>query len=289
MISPAQVDFKCLERLSADIRIATIRGIASAGFGHIGGSVSIADVLAVLYGSVMRYDPQNPDWDGRDYLVMSKGHCGPGLYAALALRGFFPESWLDTINAPGTRLPSHCDMRKTPGIDMSTGSLGQGISVAAGMALGCKMLGNGAKVFCIIGDGETNEGQVWEAVQFAAHRQLDNFYVLVDNNKKQLDGALCDICAPFDFEAKFSAFGWDARTVRGCDVSSIYEGIYEAGQVAGKPKAIILDTLKGIGCSFAEKVAMNHYMTIDQTMADEAVAEIEKRLREGTYPGGDLL
>jgi transketolase len=280
--------FADLRRLSADIRIAAINGICEAGFGHIGGSMSVADALAALYGSVMRYDPARPDWPERDYLVMSKGHSGPGLYAALAIAGFFPMDWLKTINKPYTNLPSHCDRRRTPGVDMTTGSLAQGISAAAGIALGNLLDGLGNYTYCIVGDGELQEGQAWEAVQFAAHRRLGNFIVLVDNNKKQLDGPLDEICQPFSIEDKFRAFHWYARAVKGYDAYDIERGISEAKrQAPSRPKAIVLDTLKGIGCSFAENAPMNHYMTVDRAMADEAIAEIERRLREGTYPGGE--
>ena len=277
-----------LRRLSADMRIAAINGICEAGFGHIGGSMSLIDVLAVLYGKAMRYDPSRPDWPERDYLVVSKGHSGPGLYAALAVAGFFPMDWLKTINKPNTKLPSHCDRQRTPGVDMSTGSLGQGISAAAGIALGNRLEGLDNYTYCIIGDGEMQEGQVWETVQFAAHRGLSNFIVFVDNNKKQLDGLIEDICESFDIGEKFRAFHWDARTVKGYDVFDIERGLSEAKQITDRPKAIILDTIKGIGCSFAEKAAMNHYMTVDRAMADEAIAEIERRLKEGTYPRGGL-
>ena len=278
-----------LRRLSADMRIAVINGICEAGFGHIGGSISIVDVLAVLYGKAMQYDPAHPDWPERDYLVLSKGHSGPGLYAALAVAGFFPMDWLKTINKPYTMLPSHCDRLRTPGIDMTTGSLGQGISAAAGIALGNRLEGMDNCTYCIIGDGELQEGQVWEAVQFAAHHSLSNFIVFIDYNKKQLDGPVRDICESFNIEEKFHAFHWDARTVKGYDVYDIERGLNEAKQVRDRPKAIVLDTIKGIGCSFAEKAQMNHYMTVNREMADEAVAEIERRFKEGAYPGGDLV
>jgi transketolase len=244
-------------------------------------------VLAVLYGKAMSYDPARPDWPERDYLVISKGHSGPGLYAALAVAGFFPMDWLNTINKPYTKLPSHCDRQRTPGVDMTTGSLGQGISAAAGIALGNRLLGLENYTYCIIGDGEMQEGQIWEAVQFAAHRRLSNFIVFIDYNKKQLDGLLKDICEPFDIEEKFHAFHWDVRTVKGYDVYDIDRGLCEAKQVTDRPKAIVLDTVKGIGCSFAEKAPMNHYMVVNRAMADEAIAEIEHRLSNGCYPMGD--
>jgi len=275
-----------VRRFSADIRIQTIRSLEKAGFGHIGGSMSVADVLAVLYGGELRIDPAHPDWDGRDYFVLSKGHCGPALYAALALKGYFPMDWLGTINQPGTRLPSHCDRLKTPGVDMSTGSLGQGVSAAAGIALGLKLQKKPNRVFCILGDGELQEGQVWEAAAAAAHHKLGNYILFVDENKRQLDGYLCDICNPRDPVEKFRAFGWNAVRVCGWDYAGIERAIQSAQDAPETPHAIVLETEKGVGCSFAEREPFNHYMVISHEMADEAVAEIERRLSAGTYPAG---
>lgn len=281
-------DFDKLRRLAADIRIETIRMLAHFGMGHLGGSISIADVLAVLYGGMMKIDPKRPDWDERDWLVMSKGHCGPGLYATLALKGYFPREMLFTLNQPGTRLPSHCDRLKTPGIDMTTGSLGQGVSTALGVALGHRLQGRNNHVYCILGDGELQEGQVWEAVQSAVHRDVDNLTLLVDYNKLQLDGPLTRINRPLDLAAKFTAFGMSAESVKGYDVKEIWGGIQRALQVKGKPSVVILDTYKGLGCNFAEQAAFNHYMVIDADMAKSAEEEIEKRMAAGTYPGGDF-
>lgn len=281
-------DFEAMRRLSADIRIETIKALAEAGFGHIGGSASIADVLAVLYGGVMNIDPQNPKWEDRDWLVLSKGHCGPALYATLALKNYFPMDWLKTVNQPGTRLPSHCDRLKTPGIDMTTGSLGQGMSSAVGIALSNYMRRKDSYTYCILGDGEIQEGQVWEGAQTAAHFELDHFILFIDNNKKQLDGRISEINKPFDVEEKFRAFGFYTQTVKGYDVKAIYDGIERAQATKVKPSVIILDTFKGLGVSFAERVEFNHYLVIDWKMADEAITEIERRLAEGTYPGGDL-
>lgn len=280
------VDFDRVRRLSADIRIETIKELAEFGLGHIGGSMSIADILAVLYGSVMKIDPANPQWEDRDWLVLSKGHCGPALYATLGVMGYFPREVLKTLNQPGTILPSHCDRQKTPGIDMTTGSLGQGISAAVGIALGNRMKGKDSTVYCIIGDGESQEGQVWEAIQCAAHHQLDNFVVLMDDNKKQIDGATADICNPFDMEEKFQAFGWAAFRTDGHDVETLFETIQKAKAVQGKPAVIICETIKGHGCLFADRASFNHYMNVDWSMAYEAIAEIESRLAAGTYPGG---
>ncbi len=283
-----KIDYDKLRRFSADIRIATINALANFGFGHIGGSMSIVDMLAVLYGGFMKIDPNDPAWDERDWFVLSKGHCGPALYAALAVRGYYPVEMLKTLNQLGTRLPSHVDRLKTPGVDMTAGSLGQGISAALGIALGLKMQGKDNTVFCIIGDGESQEGQVWEAVQSAAHQKADNFIVLVDDNKKQIDGNTCDINDPLDFVEKFQAFGWDAFRTDGHDVEKLYAALARAKASKGKPTAIICDTIKGLGADFAERASFNHYMNIDSQMAAAAVEEIEARLAAGTYPGGDL-
>lgn len=283
-----EADFNSMRRLSADIRIETVKSLTEAGFGHIGGSASIADVLGVLYGGVMNIDPKNPSWEDRDWLVLSKGHCGPALYATLGLKGYFPMDWLKTVNKPGTRLPSHCDRLRTPGIDMTTGSLGQGMSSAVGIALGNKMKNKDSYTYCILGDGEIQEGQVWEGAQTAANFNLDHFIVFVDSNKKQLDGRITEINNPFDTEEKFRAFGFHTQTVKGYDVEEIYNAIEKAKAAEGRPSAIILDTIKGLGVSFAERVEFNHYLVMDWDMANEAIAEIEKRYAEGTYPGGDF-
>lgn len=281
-------DYDKLRRLSADIRIETIRAMEHFGMGHIGGSISIADVLAVLYGDVMKADAKNPHWEERDWLVLSKGHCGPGLYATLALMGYFDKEMLKTLNQPGTNLPSHCDRLKTPGIDMTTGSLGQGVSCALGVAMGMRLHGKPNHVYCILGDGELQEGQVWEAVQCAVHNNMDNLTLLIDYNKVQLDGPLTSINRPLDLVAKFAAFGMAAEMVKGYDVEEIRAGILRALEVKGRPTVVILDTYKGLGCNFAEQAKFNHYMNIDKAMADSAVAEIEARLVAGTFPGGNF-
>lgn len=267
-----------LERFAADIRIQTILMFAHAGYGHIGGAMSIADVLAVLYGGVMSIDPKNPAWEERDRFVLSKGHSGPSLYAALALKGYFPMEELKTLNQGGTRLPSHCDRLKTPGIDMTTGSLGQGVSTAMGIAMGIRMKGLDSYTYLIVGDGELQEGQVWEGAQFAAHQKLDHLIAFVDDNKKQLDGFVNDICEPFDICEKFRSFGWHAQIVKGYDVKEIYQAIIQAKKAAGKPSVIVLDTIKGKGCCFAENADFNHYMVISEEMAEESIKEIEKNI-----------
>lgn len=282
------MDFEKLRRFSADIRIWTVRTIAEAGFGHIGGSASIADVLAVLYGGMMKIDPKNPKWEDRDWFVLSKGHCAPALYAALALKGFFPMEWLKTLNKGGTSLPSHADMQRVPGIDMSTGSLGQGISAAVGIAYANRLQGRDSWTYCILGDGECNEGQVWEACQSATHFKLDRFITFVDWNKKQLDGTVEKICNPVDYEAKFRSFGFGVETVKGYDVQSIWEAVERAKQTPGKPHCIILDTYKGLGVPLAEAEEFNHYLTFGHTEGEKSIEEIERRLQAGSYPGGDF-
>ena len=281
-------DFEKIRQLSADIRKETVRAIGTAGFGHIGGSASIADVLAVLYGGMMKINPADPHWEERDWLVLSKGHCGPALYAALALKGYFPMEELKTVNKPGTSLPSHADGRKTQGVDMSTGSLGQGMSSAIGIALGNKLQKRESYTYCIIGDGETNEGEIWEGAEAANSLKLDHFIVFVDWNKKQLDGRLEDICPPLDLEEKFKAFGFDAQKVKGYDTREIWNAVVKAKAVTGKPHVIILDTIKGLGINFAEQQEFNHYMTFGTEEAEKACDEIDKRLKDGTYPGGDF-
>lgn len=283
----ARYDYDGMRRLAADIRIGIVEELCSAGFGHVGGSASIADVLAALYGGVMNIRPEDPGFPQRDYFVLSKGHSGPGLYAALAAKGYFDRSWLQTLNQGGTRLPSHCDMNRTPGVDMTTGSLGQGISCAVGIALGNRFLGRGSYTYCIVGDGETNEGQVWEAAQSAAHFALDHFVLFVDWNKKQLDGTLEEICEPCDLARKFEAFGFFAQMVKGYDVEAICGAIDAAKAQKGKPSVVVLDTIKGIGISFAEAVDFNHYMVVDEAMAAEATRCIKKRLEMGAFPGGE--
>lgn len=284
-----QADYKKLERFSADIRITLLKELSYLGSGHVGGSASIADVLAVLYGAEMNVDPENPQNPDRDRLVLSKGHCGPALYATLALKGFFPMEWLKTLNKGGTKLPSHSDMKKTPGIDMSTGSLGQGISCAVGIALGLKMQKKDGFVYCIIGDGEMQEGQVWEAIMSANQLKLDNLVIFLDWNKKQLDDRVEKICDPVNPEEKFRAFGLDSATCKGYDVGDIYESIERAKKIKGKAHAIVLDTWKGIGINFAEKVGYNHFLPVSEETAENAIEEIEKRLKDGTYPKGDLV
>ena len=233
--------------------------------------MSIVETLAVLYGEVMRIDPEKPQWEERDWLVMSKGHAGPALYAALALKGYFPMDELKTTNKPGTRLPSHCDRNRTIGVDMSTGSLGQGMSSAIGIALGNRLDGRDSTTYLILGDGECQEGQVWEGALFAGHHQLDNLIAFVDYNKQQLDGYTRDICDLGDIAGKFQEFRWHTQEVDGSHVEEIFESVEKAKTVRGMPSLIVLHTQKGKGCTFAEGVLYNHHMKFTEAQIDEAI------------------
>ncbi|MGN0372709.1 MAG: transketolase [Enterocloster sp.] len=268
-----------LDLLAARMRHATLNSFRHLGFGHLGGSLSISDALAVLYGAVMNIDPTNPQKKDRDYMVYSKGHSGPGLYAALAVMGYFPMDLLETMNLPGTRIPSHCNRLLTPGVDMTTGSLGQGVSLAIGMAAGCKVQGKNNRVYLITGDGECQEGQVWEGAMFAAQHSLDNLMLFVDYNKKQLDGYLDDICSLGDLDAKFSAFGWNVCHINGHDTMAIYNAVTNSLAVKGKTSAVILDTIKAKDCSFAENVLYNHHMTFTIQQLDEAISNLDDKIR----------
>lgn len=268
---------KELQKFAGEIRLATVECIKSRGFGHIGGSLSVCDALAVLYGDIMNVDPKNPKKADRDKLVSSKGHAGPAVYATLALKGYFPKEDLYTLNQPGTNFPSHCDMNKTVGVDMTTGSLGQGTSEAVGLALGDKLQGRDCKTYLLVGDGEANEGQVWEAAMFTAAKKLTNLVWLIDWNKKQLDGFVSDILEPFDFEEKFRAFGFDACTVDGNDVEQLKEALSK--KATDKPIAIIMDTVKGKGVKEIEEAAGNHSMNVAPEVFDGWIEEIKSNLK----------
>ena len=246
------------------IRYYTMKELANLGFGHFGGSLSIVETLAVLYGKVLNVSPEKKDDPDRDYFVLSKGHAGPALYATLFLKGYFDETFLYSLNQNGTNLPSHPDRTKTPGVDMTTGSLGQGISAATGIAKGNQLLGKENYTVAIVGDGELNEGQCWEAFQFAAHQKLDRLIVLIDDNKKQLDGYTTDICDPFDFVEKMQAFGFNSWRVEGRDVDAIEGALNQAKQMKGKPTAIVLDTIKGQGVPYFEELLDNHHVRPDE-------------------------
>ena len=271
---------KEIEKLASKIRINTLKSLTHLGFGHYGGSLSVVEVLAVLYGGVMNINPEDPNWKGRDYFVLSKGHAGPALYATLALKGFFSMEEIYTLNQNGTNLPSHPDRLKTKGVDATTGSLGQGISIATGIAKALKMDKKSNRVFSIIGDGEINEGQCWEAFQFIVHHNLNNLTVFLDYNKQQLDGTLEEIIKPFSFENKLKAFGFDTITVKGDNIKEIYETVKSPRKENEKPLFVILDTVKGQGVEYIEKMKNSHHLRLTEELKKEIEEVIEKLERE---------
>lgn len=261
---------------SREIRRLTVECIGDLGVGHLGGCLSVIDVLTVLYYSVMNVDPKNPCREGRDRLVLSKGHAGPALYSILADKGFFPKEELFTLNRAGTNLPSHCDMLRTPGVDMTTGALGQGFSCAVGIAIGSKIKKDNATVYAVIGDGESQEGQIWEAAMYAAHRRLDNLIAFTDYNKLQIDGPTEEINTLGDLGAKWASFDWFVQRVDGHDHLAILTAIERAKTNSdGRPSMIILDTVKGKGVSFIEEAgANNHNMPITSEQVQIALKEL---------------
>ena len=267
-----------LELLALKIRIGILEQMKARGFGHVGDSLSAADLLAVLYGRQMRYNPKFPLWLERDKFVCSKGHAGTVVYAALALSGFFPYETLKTLNQPGTILPSHCDHLKTPGIDVTTGSLGQGSSLAVGIAFGDQLKGRSSHTYLLLGDGELNEGQVWEAAMFAAAKKIVNVTFLIDWNKRQLDGPVEEILEPFNIEEKFRAFGFDACTVNGNDVEQLAQALDRP--VCDRPKAIIMDTVKGKGLPELEVNPGNHSLTLPEKTWSCYLEELKRELSE---------
>ena len=271
-----KADSYALKHFALEIRIALLEEMKARGFGHIGGSLSVCDLLAVLYGKVMNYRPEDPKWADRDKLVVSKGHAGPAVYATLALKGFFPMEELKTLNRPGTNLPSHCDRNKTPGVDCTCGSLGQGTSQAVGIALGDKLKGRASRTFLVVGDGEIDEGQCWEAAMFTAGKKLTNLVWIVDDNKKQLDGPTEEIMPQFDLRAKLEAFGFEALRVKGNDVEALYEALTR--KPADKPIAIVMDNIKGSGVKAVEETAANHSMTVNAETWDSFIAAVKADL-----------
>ena len=273
-------EVKSLRSFAAKIRIAALDAIHSIGTGHLGGAMSICEVLSVLYGREMKYKVEDPKWPQRDKLVCSKGHAGPAVYGTLALKGFFPYEELKTLNASDTRLPSHCDKNKTPGVDMTTGSLGQGTSLACGMALADKLQGYDSRTFLIVGDGETNEGQVWEAFTFAAAHKLSNLVVMIDCNKRQLDGFCEDIYPAANFHEKMAAFGFNTVTINGNDIEAVAQAL-EATRAGGeKPWAIVLDTVKGAGIEDVVNTAANHSMSVGDAAYEKWTAELRQLVAE---------
>ncbi len=271
---------KQLQITACKVRMGVIEGTHGAKAGHPGGSLSAADVFTYLYFKELNIDPKNPRWDGRDRFVLSKGHTAPGLYAALAHRGFFPVEDLPTLRHIGSYLQGHPNMNTVPGVDMSTGSLGQGISCAAGMALGLKHQGSACRVYTLLGDGEIQEGQVWEACMFAAHYKLDNFVVIVDNNGLQIDGEVAKVMSPYPIDGKLQSFGFHVRTIDAHDFDQIEEAFLEARTVKGRPSAIILKSVKGKGVSYMENNASWHGKAPNDEEYRQAMDELSAALRE---------
>ncbi len=271
---------KRLQITATKIRMGIIEGVYNAKSGHPGGSLSIADVLTYLYFKEMKIDPENPKWEDRDRMVLSKGHTAPGLYSALANRGYFPVEYLKTLRKTDSFLEGHPDMKGTPGVDMSSGSLGQGISVACGMALASKLDGDRFRVYSILGDGELEEGQVWEAAMFASHKKLDTLTAIVDNNNLQIDGELENVNSPYPIPEKFRAFNWHTVEIDGNDFDQMEAAFEEARKTKGRPTAIIMKTTKGKGVSFMENKASWHGAAPNEEQYNIAMGELKAALCE---------
>lgn len=267
-------DVKLLEQKASEIRRLVVKMIGKSHSGHPGGSLSCADVVAALYFGVMNVDPKNPQWEDRDRFIMSKGHACPTLYAALAMKGYFPMEELDTLRELGSILQGHPYSRKTPGVDVSTGSLGQGLSITNGIALGAKMDKKDFYSYCLLGDGEIEEGQIWEAAMSAAHYKLDNVIAFLDYNHLQIDGTIEDVIGNVNPQAKFEAFGWDVRTVDGHNMAEILTAIDEAKACKGKPTLIVLNTVKGKGVSFMENQVGWHGTAPTEAQVAQALKEL---------------
>ena len=271
---------KRLEITACKVRMGIIEGTHAAKSGHPGGSLSAADVFTYLFFQEMNVDPRNPQWEDRDRFVLSKGHTAPGMYAALAHRGFFPVEDLLTLRHIGSHLQGHPNMNTTPGVDMSTGSLGQGISAAAGMALAAKYQKKSNRVYTVLGDGEIQEGQVWEACMFAAHYKLDNLCVIIDNNGLQIDGNIADVMSPYPIPEKLEAFGFHVESVDGHDFDQLEAAFNAARNVKGKPTAIVMHTTKGKGVSFMENEAGWHGKGPNDKEYEQAMDELKAALAE---------
>ena len=270
------MDINELKKKAVEVRKGVIVGTHAAKSGHPGGSLSAADIFTYLFFEELNIDPANPNKADRDRFVLSKGHTAPGYYAALANRGFFPVKDLETLRHTGSYLQGHPDKKHIPGVDMSSGSLGQGISAAVGMALSAKLSGDSYRVYTLLGDGEIQEGQVWEASMFAASRKLDNLTVIVDNNNLQIDGSVDQVCSPYPIDEKFKAFGFHVICIDGNDMEQIKKAFDEAKTVKGKPVAIIAKTVKGKGVSFMENQVGWHGKAPNDEEFEKAMAELEK-------------
>ena len=273
---------KQLEITATKVRMGIIEGVYNAKCGHPGGSLSVCDTLTYLYFSRMNVDPKNPTMPDRDRLVLSKGHTAPALYSVLANRGFFPVEDLKTLRHIDSYLQGHPVLGKVPGVDMSTGSLGQGISAACGMALSGKLDNETYNVYAVLGDGEIEEGQVWEAAMFAAHYQLDNLVAIVDNNGLQIDGKISEVMSPYPIDEKFRAFGWHVIVIDGHDFTEIEKAFNEASTVANQPVAIIQKTTKGKGVSYMENQVSWHGTAPNEEQYNTAMSELQAKLDELT-------
>jgi len=265
-----------LSKIANEVRKGIVKSTHSAKSGHPGGSLSAADIITYLYFEEMKVDPKNPRWADRDRFVLSKGHVAPALYATLAEKGFFPKEDLLTLRHVGSYLQGHPDMKGIPGIDMSSGSLGQGVSVAAGMAVAAKLDNKDYRVYALTGDGEIEEGQIWEAAMFAGFRKLDNLVVIVDNNNLQIDGTIDEVCSPYPIDKKFEAFNFHTIVIDGNDFDQIRAALKEARETKGQPTAIIARTVKGKGVSFMENQVGWHGVGPNDEQCKLALEELEK-------------
>lgn len=269
-----------LKITACKVRMGAVTAVHAANSGHPGGSLSSADLMTYLYFREMNIRPEEPNWEDRDRFVLSKGHCAPALYAVLANRGYFPVSELTTLRKVGSRLQGHPSIKDCPGIDMSTGSLGQGVSAAAGMALGLRYQGKTSRVYTLLGDGEIEEGEVWEAMMFAAHYKLDNLCVIIDNNGLQIDGPVSEVMSPYPIVDKLKAFGLEVEAIDGNDMEAIAKALENAKTVKGKPYAIVMKTTKGKGVSFMENQVGWHGKGPNDAEYEQAMQELGAELEK---------
>ena len=269
-------DVKELESMAKKVRRGIIEAVYSGQSGHPGGSLSVADILTVLYFNQLNIDEKNPNWENRDRLVLSKGHCSPALYSCLANRGFFPVEDLKTFRNINSYLQGHPDMKKIPGVDMTTGSLGQGLSAGVGMAIAGKMHKKDYRVYCILGDGEIEEGQIWEAAMTSSKYKLDNLCVIVDNNNLQIDGTIEEVMSPYPIDEKFRSFGFEIIKIDGHDIEEIIKAFEVAKNIKDKPTCIIAKTIKGKGISYMENQVGWHGKAPNEEQYKEAITELEK-------------
>lgn len=271
---------KNLAKIATNVRKNALTAVFCANSGHPGGSLSIADILTVLYFEVMNIDPKNPKWEDRDRFVLSKGHCSPALYGVLSERGFFPKDEIKNFRCVTSYLQGHPDMKGVPGVDMSTGSLGQGFSAACGMAISAKINKKNYRVYTALGDGELQEGQIWEAAMFAAHYKLDNLTAFVDFNGLQIDGEITKVMNPLPIEDKFKAFGWNVISINGHNYEEIYNAIMAAKNTKDKPTVIVAKTIKGKGVSFMENNASWHGVAPKPEQYEQAIKELDEYLEK---------